>query len=352
MSTTANYSFTLPTVGGDIDSWGTPLNANWTSLDGLLGGGSPVTGIDIDSGSADNVVIGDTNPAAGSFTALSTTGNATFGGNLTFDAANPSLSFSGTVSFIGGTTYTFSGGINTGDIGIIGTATIADIDVAGGEIDGTVVGGSIPAAGTFTNITASGLSSLSNVDINGGNIDGTAIGGTTPSTGSFTSVDIDGGSIDNATIGGATPAAATVTTLTVNTSASLGSSVGIDGGTIDGTVIGGTTPAAGTFTDHEIQGLRKEGVHTITGTSPSLEPSNGPVQVWTLTADSTATQSFGEGERMLLLVDGAGFNVTSWPAITEWLSDGGSPPTLLNGRYTPIDFVRVGTDLLAWAHPT
>ena len=40
MTTTTNYSFTLPTVGGSTDQWGTNLNANWTSIDTLLGGTS------------------------------------------------------------------------------------------------------------------------------------------------------------------------------------------------------------------------------------------------------------------------------------------------------------------------
>jgi hypothetical protein len=38
MATTTNYSFTKPTVGGDQDTWGTQLNANWDALDTLLGG--------------------------------------------------------------------------------------------------------------------------------------------------------------------------------------------------------------------------------------------------------------------------------------------------------------------------
>lgn len=38
MANTTNYSFTLPTVGGSTDQWGTNLNANWTSVDTLLGG--------------------------------------------------------------------------------------------------------------------------------------------------------------------------------------------------------------------------------------------------------------------------------------------------------------------------
>jgi len=38
MTVTTNYSWNLPTVGGDQDTWGTKLNSNWTALDTLLGG--------------------------------------------------------------------------------------------------------------------------------------------------------------------------------------------------------------------------------------------------------------------------------------------------------------------------
>jgi hypothetical protein len=38
MATTTNYSFTLPTVGGSQDQWGTDLNNNWTNLDTTLFG--------------------------------------------------------------------------------------------------------------------------------------------------------------------------------------------------------------------------------------------------------------------------------------------------------------------------
>jgi len=36
MTTTANYGFTLPTVGGDDAAWGGLLNTNWTDLDADL----------------------------------------------------------------------------------------------------------------------------------------------------------------------------------------------------------------------------------------------------------------------------------------------------------------------------
>ena len=35
---TTNYSWNLPTVGGNQDAWGSLLNDNWTALDTLLGG--------------------------------------------------------------------------------------------------------------------------------------------------------------------------------------------------------------------------------------------------------------------------------------------------------------------------
>jgi microcystin-dependent protein len=33
---TANYSFVLPEIGASDDTWGTKLNANWSSIDGIL----------------------------------------------------------------------------------------------------------------------------------------------------------------------------------------------------------------------------------------------------------------------------------------------------------------------------
>jgi hypothetical protein len=35
-STTPNYGFTLPTIGGNQDSWGNLLNANWTAADSAI----------------------------------------------------------------------------------------------------------------------------------------------------------------------------------------------------------------------------------------------------------------------------------------------------------------------------
>ena len=79
------------------------------------------------------------------------------------------------------------------------TAGVTNVDINSGAIDGTTIGANSAAAGTFTNLTASGTVSFSGaavsnggtvatIDINGGTIDATSIGASSASTGSFTTL--------------------------------------------------------------------------------------------------------------------------------------------------------------------
>jgi len=52
------YGFVKPENGASDDSWGTKLNANWTKTDNILGGTTPVTGIDINGGTIDGTQLG------------------------------------------------------------------------------------------------------------------------------------------------------------------------------------------------------------------------------------------------------------------------------------------------------
>jgi len=82
-TTTTTYSFNKPVVGADEDDWGGYLNGNWDSVDDLLDGTTPVTGIDINSGTLDGVTIGGTTAGAGTFTNLTATGTTTLAGAST-----------------------------------------------------------------------------------------------------------------------------------------------------------------------------------------------------------------------------------------------------------------------------
>lgn len=73
--------------------------------------------------------------------------------------------------------------------------------------------------------------------------------------------------------------------------------------------------------------------YNLTGTA--IDPSNGTIQYKTLTANTTFTESVGNGQYVLLMIDdGTAYTVT-WPTIT-WLTNSGSAPTLATSGYTSV----------------
>jgi hypothetical protein len=87
-----------------------------------------------------------------------------------------------------------------------------------------------------------------------------------------------------------------------------------------------------------------ENVYALSGTTPALNPTNGTIQTWTLSGNSTPTDSLSSGESITLMIDdGTSYTIT-WPTIT-WVNNLGVAPTLATSGYTTIIIWKVSTTL-------
>jgi len=86
-----------------------------------------------------------------------------------------------------------------------------------------------------------------------------------------------------------------------------------------------------TFDNPTFTGKITEEVYSLVGNG--IDPTNGTIQVKTLTANTTFTATIYDGQSVTLMIaDGAGYTAT-WPTI-RWI--GLSAPTLSLSRYTTI----------------
>ena len=91
-----------------------------------------------------------------------------------------------------------------------------------------------------------------------------------------------------------------------------------------------------------ITGTPTETVYAVTGTTPALNPANGSIQTWTLTGNSTPTDSVSAGQAITLMIDdGTAYTIT-WPSVT-WVNNAKVAPTLATTGYTTVTLWKVGT---------
>lgn len=91
-----------------------------------------------------------------------------------------------------------------------------------------------------------------------------------------------------------------------------------------------------------------EEVFAVTGTTPAISPTNGSIQTWALSGNSTPTTgTWAAGQSITLMVnDGSGFTI-NWATSMSvtWVNNAGSAPTLATTGYTVIALWKVSTAL-------
>ena len=96
-----------------------------------------------------------------------------------------------------------------------------------------------------------------------------------------------------------------------------------------------------TFVSLSVTGSITENVHTLTGTTVALDPSNGTIQAHTLTDATTYTDSLASGQSITLVIPGTA-NTVTWPT-DKWL--GGVAPTLDATNDNIVSLFKIGTTL-------
>jgi hypothetical protein len=210
-----------------------------------------------------------------------------------------------------------------------GATDIEYITVAGTG-DGTVT--SVGGTGTVNGITLSGTVTTSGDLTLGGTLSGVDL--TTQVTGTLP--------VANGGTGITSLGVGVATFLGTPSSANLAVAVSDETGT--GALVFGTSPTLSGITLND--GYTEE-VFAVTGTTPALSPTNGSIQTWTLTANSTPTAgTWAAGQSITIQIDdGTAYTVTWTSLAVTWKTDGGSAPTLNTTGDTVIALWKVGSTI-------
>lgn len=271
-----------PLVNGGV--LGTPTSGTLTNATGL-----PIVGGTTGTLSVARGGTGATDAA----TARTNLGATTLGGNL-FTITNP-----------GAITFPRFNADNT-----VSSLSAADFRTATGAGVGSVT--SVGGTGTVNGITLSGTVTSSGSLTLGGALTGVNL--TTQVTGTLP--------VANGGTGATTLALAGIATLTGTES------------------LTNKTLAAAVLND----GYTEE-VFAVSGTTPALSPTNGSIQTWTLSGNSTPTAgTWASGQSLTLMVDDGTARTINWTSLAvTWKTNSGAAPTLNTTGATAIQLWKVDT---------
>ena len=87
-----------------------------------------------------------------------------------------------------------------------------------------------------------------------------------------------------------------------------------------------------------------EEIFAVSGTTPALSPTNGSIQTWTLSGNSTPTQgTWANGQSLTLMIDDGTASTVTWTSLAvTWKTNGGTAPTLNLTGFTAIQLWEVG----------
>lgn len=90
-----------------------------------------------------------------------------------------------------------------------------------------------------------------------------------------------------------------------------------------------------------------EEVYAVSGTTPALSPTNGSIQTWTLSGNSTPTAgTWAAGQSITLMIDDGSSYTITWTSLSvTWQTATGTAPILATTGYTVVELWKVGTTI-------
>ena len=122
---------------------------------------------------------------------------------------------------------------------------------------------------------------------------------------------------------------------------------GVVVGTTDTQTLTNKTLTAPTITGTILNDGYTEEVFAVSGTTPALSPTDGSIQTWTLSGNSTPTAgTWAAGQSITLMIDdGTDYTITWTSLAVTWKTDGGSAPTLNTSGETAVALWKVGSTI-------